>query len=94
MKNCTHIFLIKSLLSAYKRGILTLKRYEFLANAKMIHNLIICDSQNPYSPSNLPMIASLPPEIQKNIFLVNIQNSHEIKTTPNLIANIAKSGLN
>jgi hypothetical protein len=40
------------------------------------------------------MIASLPPEIQKNIFLVNIQNSQELKTTPNLIANIAKAGLN
>ncbi|EGR27765.1 hypothetical protein IMG5_189660 [Ichthyophthirius multifiliis] len=63
-----------------QKQIITQKRLELLANTKFIHNIILFDGCNPFLSTPLNIIASLPPQIVQNIYLIynndNQQNNY------------------
>ncbi len=60
-----------------------MKRYEFLANIKLIHNLIIFDAGNPYAFTPESALMQLPEDTRAKIYLYNRTNEEAAKNSVN-----------
>ncbi|KAL4493154.1 hypothetical protein ABPG72_003239 [Tetrahymena utriculariae] len=53
-----------------KKQVITMKRFELLANTKFIHNRILFDAGNPIAHTQLSILQQLPQQTHKNIRLI------------------------